>query len=200
VNELIGQTGPAASRWLVVAATGHRPHLLPKGSRSWVERELRRVAVKLRDSHGMRTGISGGAMGCDLWWADSVLEAGADLWVYRPFPQQPDRWNRDWREHHERVLARAARVVTLGAEPRVALLHARNAAMVRDADALVAVLDPAVRAGGTHATSALALGRLPVIRIDPRGRRVTLVSLEPSNDGRRRKAEPAKRSAAPPGR
>lgn len=136
--------------------------------------ELRRVAVKLRDEHGMRTGISGGAMGCDLWWADAVLDAGTELWLYRPFPQQPDRWDREWREHHARVLAQAGRVVTLGTVPSARLLHARNAAMVCDCDALVAVLDPEVPASGTSSTVAKAAGRVPVIRIDPRNRRTTL--------------------------
>lgn len=174
MNGLAGENAPAAC-WPQVAATGHRPHFLPARSHGWVARELRRVARKLHDVHGMRIGISGGAMGTDLWWADAVRATGADVWVYRPFPQQPDRWDARWREHHARVLGHASRVVTLGEEYRVSLLHARNARMLRDCQALVAVLDPEKRSGGTYATVAMARGRVPIVLIDPRSRTTTLI-------------------------
>jgi ribA/ribD-fused uncharacterized protein len=50
-------------RWVRVACTGHRPHLLPAGSHDWVEQELRRIAAKLVAEHGTEVAISGAATG-----------------------------------------------------------------------------------------------------------------------------------------
>lgn len=99
--------------------------------------------------------------------------------MYQPFPQQPDRWPADSREHYRQVCGNASRVAALGDSYGKPLLFARNDWMLRDSDAVVAVLDPEHRRGGTHQTVARAIGRVPVIRIDPRARRVTLNTPEP---------------------
>lgn len=58
-----------------VALTGHRPQGLSPSARDWVPLELERLAVKLRDQHGMRVGISGMALGSDIWWAQATVFA-----------------------------------------------------------------------------------------------------------------------------
>lgn len=72
--------------WPIVMVTGHRPQHLSPGVRPWVRAELERLALKLRDEHGTATGISGMAVGADLWWADAVVKAGLRLWAHVPFP------------------------------------------------------------------------------------------------------------------
>lgn len=78
--------------WPTVMVTGHRPKYLSPNSRAWVRAELARLAVQLRDFHGMTCGISGMALGSDQWWAEAVLAAGVGLEAHVPFPQQPDKW------------------------------------------------------------------------------------------------------------
>lgn len=182
--------GTPSGHWARVAAAGHRPHLLPAGSRDWTERELHRVAVKLRDLHGMRIAISGGAMGTDLWWAEAAAGAGSRTWLYLPFPQQADGWTPEWRARHAAACRSAARVAVLGDQYRVQLLHARNSWMLRDCQALVAVLDPRRRSGGTHSTVAKARGRIPVISIDPRSRTTMLISPSGQSVSRTARHEP----------
>ena len=168
-------TDAPAQRWTRVACTGHRPHVLPAGSQEWVIAELERIAVKLRAEHGMQVAISGGAMGSDLWWADAAHAAGAGVWLYQPFPQQPDRWPSEWQHHHRRVRGYASRGGTLDTGFNTRALFARNEWMIRDCDALICVVDPQHRGGGTHAAVASAQGRRPLIRIDVRARSTRLV-------------------------
>jgi ribA/ribD-fused uncharacterized protein len=168
-------TAAPADRWLRIAATGHRPQFLPADSHAWIRAELRRVVAKLIAGHGAQTAISGGAMGVDLWWADAAHDAGAAVWLYQPFPQQPDRWTPDWRQHHHRVREMASRTATLGPQPSTALLYGRNEWMIRDCDAVVAVADPEHTRGGTYHALRHALGYRPVIYINVRDRDTRLI-------------------------
>ncbi|WP_309117047.1 SLOG family protein [Saccharothrix sp.] len=173
-------TDAPARQWTRVACTGHRPHILPADSHDWVIAELTRIAAKLRAEHGTSVAISGGAMGSDLWWADAAHAAGTRVWLYQPFPQQADRWQADWKAHHRRVQGFASRVAVLDTRFSTKALFDRNDWMIRDCDALVAVVDPEHRGGGTHAAVASALGRRPIIRIDVRKRDTRLVLPRPS--------------------
>jgi len=114
-------------------------------------------------------------MGSDLWWADAAHDAGSKVWLYQPFAQQPDRWPADWQAHHRRVRNYASRVAVLDATASTKALFARNDWMIRDCDALIAVVDPEHRGGGTHAAVASAQNRRPIIRIDVRARETRLV-------------------------
>jgi len=110
---------------------------------------LERLAVKLRDQHGTQIGISGASMGADTWFARSTVHAGLDLWAYVPFLAQPIRWPAPDQKVWRTLLDRAARTLVLGDGYDVRLLHARNDYMLRDADLMIAVLDPAKTTGGT---------------------------------------------------
>ncbi|MFG2046163.1 hypothetical protein ACGFIW_01865 [Micromonospora sp. NPDC048935] len=177
--------------WPTVMVTGHRPqHLRPESLHDWVRRELDRLALKLRDVHGMTCGISGMALGADLWWADAVHRAGVPFVAHIPFPQQPDPWRRrnpqavaEW----HRLRALAAEVVPYGdlaglaehARKRVVvrLLHERNDGMLAAADACLAVWCPSKRDGGTFSAVEKAHRmRLPMILVNPEARTVTMPS------------------------
>ncbi|QKW15353.1 hypothetical protein [Verrucosispora sp. NA02020] len=178
--------------WSTVTVTGHRPQDIPGTAHGWVRAELARVAVKLRDGHGMTTGITGMALGSDMWWADALHRAGVPFVAHIPFPQQPDPWRRrnpeavtEW--HRLRGLADRDREVVYGdlaglaehARKRVVgrLLHERNDGMLRASDAVVAVWRPDKRDGGTYSALVKAhRAGLPVVHINPLARTVTVPS------------------------
>ena len=160
--------------WPTVAATGHRPQHLDPGQRAWVRAELRRVVLKLRDQHGLQVGISGMAIGTDLWWADELVRADVALWAHVPFPQQWEPWLPVQRDEWHRLHDLAAKVTTYGDRYDVRLLHARNDGMLAAANAVVAVHKAGKTTGGTASAVQKARQRgLPVVNIDPERRTVT---------------------------
>ena len=163
-----------SDRWVRVACTGHRPHLLPAGSHDWVEQELHRVAGKLVAEHGTQIAISGAAAGADLWWAEAGHQAGAAVWLYQPYPGHDARWEQPWRDRLTAARTTAARVDTLGSRYSVEVLHARSDWMLRDCDALVAVIDPRRRTGGTVTALRRVWPGTPVIHVDVAHRRTTI--------------------------
>jgi uncharacterized phage-like protein YoqJ len=155
--------------------TGHRPQHLRLEVRDWVRAELDRLAVKLRDEHGTVTGISGMAIGADLWWADAVVRAGLRLEAHVPFPQQPDKWRDTDKAEWQRLLGHAAETTTYGTGYSVRLLHARNDGMIRACSAAVAVLDPSKTEGGTaSAVRKLLAVNVPIVHVDPVAQLTTL--------------------------
>ena len=166
--------GDAPNTWIRVALTGHRD--LPADQHAWTVTELERVATRLRDEHGTVIGISGLAVGADTWWADTIVNTGLRLWAYSPGPWQDDKWGANDKAVRERFLD-AAELTFHGWGPdyHVSHLHARNRAMVRDADVLIAVHDPSKSRGGTAATvqHAITVG-CPLVRVNPASRHTTI--------------------------
>ncbi|MCG5464195.1 hypothetical protein MED01_002360 [Micromonospora sp. MED01] len=177
--------------WSTVMVTGHRPQDIPDDAHGWVQDKLTAGAVWLRDERGMTTGITGMALGSDMWWADSLHRAGVPFVAHIPFPQQPDPWRksnpRAVAEWH-RLRALAASEVPYGdlaglaehARKRVmlSLLHKRNDGMLdataEAGGAVVAVWRPSKRDGGTFSALKKAHQRdLPVILINPEALTVT---------------------------
>jgi len=124
-----------------------------------VRSELSRVVARLRDECGTRAAISGMAVGADTIFADTALDAGLELHAYIPFEEQARGWPAASKREWERLRASATRQVVVGAldgtsGSRARLLHARNDAMVRACDLLIAVLDLSAtgRKGGSWAT------------------------------------------------
>lgn len=163
-----------SERWPRVAVTGHRS--LEPSEAAFAQAELARLAGKLRDRHGTTTAISGMALGADTWWAEAAVDAGLVLWAYIPFEAQADRWPEADRERWAGLRSRATREVVLGVDYDVALLHARNSLMVRDAELVVAVVDPARAKSGTASTMAKA-GRAgkPLVVVDVTAKRTRIV-------------------------
>jgi hypothetical protein len=180
--------------WPTVMVTGHRPQDIPADAHDWMRERLDAGAVWLRDERGMTTGITGMALGSDMWWADSLHRAAVPYIAHTPFPQQPDPWRRrnpqavaEW----HRLRALAASVVPYGdlaglaehARKRVAikLLHERNdgmlAATARAGGAVLAVWCPSKRDGGTFSAVKKAHQmRLPVILVNPEAGTTTMPS------------------------
>jgi ribA/ribD-fused uncharacterized protein len=161
------------TEWTRVACTGHRPQGLPPGAQSWLADELRRIAAKLATEHGMRTAISGAAAGADLIWAEAAHAVDVSVWLYQPYVDHDERWPQDWRDRLAQAREFATRVDTLGEEFSISVLHARSDWMIRDADAVVAVVDPQRRSGGTWQALQKIPAAMPLIHVDVRNRHTT---------------------------
>ena len=135
-----------------VAVTGHRPQFMTTDQTVWAYDELARLATKLRDNFGTTTGISGMAIGADAMWAETSIQTGLDLWAYIPFEDQPAKFSPSELQDWERHRATAVRELCLGTEYDVRLFHSRNDLMIRDADLMICVYDPAKTTGGTAST------------------------------------------------
>ncbi|GAB6857885.1 SLOG family protein [Microbacterium xylanilyticum] len=150
-----------------VMVTGHRPKLMSAHQQRHSRTELERVAQKLTAVYGMEVGISGMALGADTDWAHAVLNAGVPLWSFVPFPQQAELWSDAQRSEWNELRSRAAREVVVADAYSVRALHARNDAMLNDADLVVAVWDPRVTTGGTASCVRKARDRgMPIIHVD----------------------------------
>lgn len=168
-----------AQRFPRVMVTGHRPQGIPVESHDWVKLELERLAVKLRDQNGTEVGISGMALGADIWWAQAVKFAWLDLWAFLPFPQQADRWAPADVALWQEMRSRAAHELVTAQEYSVQALHQRNSDMLENSDLVIAVWDPTTTTGGTYNTVVKAVAKgLPIIHLHPYplAQRTTLVA------------------------
>lgn len=132
-----------------VMVTGHRERGLSPTEAEFAKVGLRRTMIRFREAYGMQEAISGMALGVDTWWARLAVELGVPLAAYIPYPQQAERWSSSHQAEWEKLQKIADREVVMGDSYNVRLLFARNHAMLRDADAVVAVWRPSQVTGGT---------------------------------------------------
>lgn len=132
-----------------VMVTGHRNIGTP-ASQCWVKERMEAIVESLSAGrYRMDVGISGMAMGADMMWADAVLAAGAELWAFIPFRGQELLWPDRFRDHYQGLRRMAAKEIVFGDHYDKRLYHARNDAMLAEADAVVAVWDRRRGTGGT---------------------------------------------------
>ena len=140
--------------------TGHRPTKLPGG---YDERDPRCLALKrslLREIEtlylaGFRRFISGMALGCDLYFAEAVLELkerypALILEAALPFPGQAERWGELQRTRWETVLASCDRKTVVQDHYDQGCMLRRDRYMVDNSSAVLAVY--ADGPGGTKYT------------------------------------------------
>ena len=145
---------------MVCAFTGHRPEHLPwktdeADPRCLALKTVLRQQVRALYERDCRTFLCGMARGCDLYFAEAVLDlqdAGADakLIAMLPCPSQAARWDARTLERYRQILARCDEVRVLEAEYSPGCMLRRNRAMVDAADVLLTVFDGSE--GGTAAT------------------------------------------------
>ncbi len=148
---------PRAKR---VAFTGYRPQKMPFG---FDENDPRCVDFKkrLRDTieclivYGYRHFISGGAMGMDMFAAETVLELKKQypeilLEMVSPFDSQASKWAPEYRKRHDALFDRADIVTATGHEYTRSCMFTRNRYLVNNADMLLAAYDG--QPGGTQMT------------------------------------------------
>ena len=156
-----------ADRRVTCCFTGHRPAKLPWG---YDERDPRCLALKrslLREAEGLylrgyRRFICGMALGCDLYFAEAVLELkerypAALLEAALPFSGQAARWAEHQRARWQGIVERCDRVTLLQEHYDRGCMLRRDRYMVDRSSAVLAVFDDSP--GGTKYTLDYAAGR-----------------------------------------
>ena len=149
---------------MVCAFTGHRPQHLP-----WKDREadprcaalktMLLAAVEQAAALGAETFLCGMARGCDLYFAEAVLEAKRKNPLLRliamlPCPEQANRWPERDRLRHEALCCLCDEVCVVEPLYTEGCMLRRNYAMIDRAQLLITVFDGTP--GGTAATVAYA--------------------------------------------
>ena len=140
--------------------TGHRPMKLPWGMN---ERDPRCTALKLELAArleaiyalGYRHFLCGMALGCDLYFAEAVLDLRRQypdltLEAAIPFGDQPGRWDEAQRRRYNGLIDRADKVTVLQIGYTSDCMMQRNRYMVDRSSLLLACFDG--RPGGTMNT------------------------------------------------
>lgn len=147
-------------RNLTCCFTGHRPSKLP-----WGSNENDRRCTALRDEiksrlsgiyeAGYRNFICGMAVGCDMYFAEAVLELRAvypDIKLEAAIPcgSQPDRWARKDRIRYNSIIDRCDSIKVLQTDYSRDCMMKRNRYMVDNSSLLLACYDG--KPGGTMNT------------------------------------------------
>lgn len=148
------------SRVMRCAFTGYRPQKMPFG---FNEMDPRCVdfKVRLQESiemliwEGFSHFLSGGAMGMDMYAAETVLELrqkypwiGLEMVI--PYDSQAERWEEVYRTRYAILLEAADIITCTGHEYTKGALFRRNRYLVDNADLLLAAYDG--QPGGTQMT------------------------------------------------
>jgi len=145
---------------MIVAVTGHRPsgmRNLLKTTRPY-SYDYRRFIALLRDyirtNHVTRLNI-GMAQGFDQLMAFAAIQEKISFDAYVPFLNQEAAWaeaGRFGKLEYKMLVSHAANVYISGAKYDKKLFTVRDRLMVDKADAVIALLDPDRRDGGTYYT------------------------------------------------
>ena len=155
------------SRQISCCFTGHRPEKLP-----WLynERDPRCLSLKQRIAHaaeaayeeGYRHFLCGMALGCDLYFCETVLalrQHHPDITVEAaiPCPTQAGAWALDQRERYETLVRSCDFETLVSAKYTPYCMQRRDRYMVDHASLLIAAFDGTP--GGTQYTMQYAMSR-----------------------------------------
>ncbi len=153
---------------MICAFTGHRPHKLPwhtdeADPRCLAVKEM--IARRLREAYdlGCREFLCGMALGCDLFFAEAVLqlrEQDPDLRLIAllPCPNQADRWPEQERQRYQLLCSRCDEVETLELRYSEGCMLRRNRVLVERAQVLISVYDGSTGGTGNTVSCARQLG------------------------------------------
>ncbi len=143
-----------------VAFTGYRPQKMPYG---FDESDSRCIDFKkrLHDTiesliwQGYQHFISGGAMGMDMFAAETVVELKKKypeilLEMVSPFDAQAAKWSPEYQGRHAALFSKADIVTATGHAYTKSCMFVRNRYLVENADLLLAAYDG--QPGGTEMT------------------------------------------------
>lgn len=154
--------------------TGHRPQHFTPEEAAWAQVALHKTAWRLRSIYGTTEAVSGFALGADSWFALAALSAGLRLAAYIPFEDQPVKWSAVDQALWAELRRRAHREVLVGAQHYdVKMLHARNDAMLKDADLVVAVYKPGTPGGTASAVAKATKKNQPILMLNPVARTIS---------------------------
>ena len=156
--------------------TGHRPSKLPWGSdegdgRCLLLKRKLSDAVACAYEEGFRHFITGMALGCDLYFAEAVLDLrrrreGVSLEAAVPCPTQSDGWRPAERQRYRRILSQCDYETMVQDHYSPGCMQRRNRYMVDHSALVIAVYDG--QAGGTRRTLEYAIAQgVPFLDIRP---------------------------------
>lgn len=166
-----------------IAGTGHRPHKLPgkyqdfSAQRAKLRDLMHRTLVTAPERQGVDISvgttklrvITGGALGVDQDLARVAYMHGWPYDVYVPCWNQESRWPKEAQDRYKKMLDLAREWHYVHDGPYTATcMQERNIAMVDDCDALLAVIIPGTRSGGTFNCVQYAISQnKPIIYVNP---------------------------------
>ncbi len=141
----------------VCCFTGHRPERLDMPEDKvigWLDEQIDKAI-----DDGTNTFISGMQRGVDIWAAEAVLKKKKEgkeikLIAACAFKGMEDRWDKDWQDRYNAILAEADEIHYIGSHPGRAAFFARDEWMVDNSGKLIGVFTGAP--GGTQKTISYA--------------------------------------------
>ena len=133
--------------------TGHRPEKLER--MHWlIKRDLKKEILRAIDD-GITVFISGMARGVDIWAAEIVLslrQSGKPIKLIcaSPFPGFEERWDKDWKDRYNAIMAAADHTVFVCKGYSRSCFQIRNEWMVDRSARVIAVYNG--EPGGTKNT------------------------------------------------
>lgn len=138
---------------------GLRPQALPfrEGDAQYLQMmEKMGAAIQNAIKNDFTTFLSGGSMGPDVWFAETVYMLKGiypQIWLQfiLPYEAQANRWPEHWRERYLDILEKADDVVYLSQQYTPTCVYERNKALIDRSALLLAVYD-GISAGRTKHT------------------------------------------------
>ena len=181
------------SRGMRCAFTGYRPQKMPFGFNELDPRCLEfknrlRNTIEMLIWEGYAHFLSGGALGMDMYAAETVLELRQEypwigLEIVVPYESQADNWAEPYQVRYNMILDAADIITCTGHEYTKGALFRRNRYLVDNADLLLAAYDG--QPGGTQMTCDYARkAGVPVCLIRPEVKKTTapVREQEPEDD------------------
>jgi len=154
----------------VIGATGHRPKDL-RGGYDWNSPANRAIRAWMREriqELGCTLGITGGALGVDMFWASALYHSGVPYILFAPCKGQESRWPEESQRIYRAILkhAREVRYTHDGPYPGPWCMLQRNQDMVdflAERKGILLAVWNGRKAGGTYDCIRRAAGN-PAVR------------------------------------
>ena len=145
------------------AVTGMRPHKLPfhEGDTNHsLMMDNMEKAIRAAIAKGYVFFLSGGAMGPDLWFAETINKLKNEFYYIKlifllPCETQANKWSEPWRDRYFNLLAGSDDVIYISHQYTPTCMHERNRALIDRSSLLLAVYD-GISLGGTKYTVSYA--------------------------------------------
>ncbi len=143
---------------IIIAGTGHRPKYCPckyNEKHPWLKDLKSRLYADLDvgwNSQQIEYVISGGAIGWDMWLAETAIEVGIPVHMYLPFRDQGSTWPTETQNRFKDLLSKASEVKYISETYSNKAFFKRDEAMIDACDIVFALLNPVAEEGGTYYT------------------------------------------------
>lgn len=148
----------------VLGITGSRPQNITSMMHEPVRQALLERMIGFKEQGGELV-LQGGCIGVDHWAAFAAHKIGIEVATYVPFPEQPDRWSDEQKDDYRKILDFSSEVKIFGDSYSTSWFFARNNAIVKDSDFMLACYPFDAGKGGSLAAAKYAWNRKPMTRL-----------------------------------